>query len=93
MLPEFLCAFLWATNAATLDLVEKSTHDTRKLETEKLLAISVPVPPLSDQRRIIEELEILQSHVDALKRLHTETAAELDAMLPSLLDSAFKGNL
>ena len=28
-----------------------------------------------------------------LKRLHTETAAELDAMLPSILDKAFKGEL
>jgi len=93
ILPEFLCAFLWATNAATLDLVEKSTHDTRKLETEKLLAISVPVPPLSDQRRIIEELDNLQSQVEALKKLQTETAAELDALLPSILDKAFKGEL
>lgn len=93
VLPEFLCAFLWATNAATLDLVEKSTHDTRKLETEKLLAISVPVPPLSDQCRIIEQLDNLQSHVDALKKLQAETAAELDALLPSILDKAFKWQL
>ena len=31
--------------------------------------------------------------VDALKKLQVETAAELDALLPSLLDRAFKGEL
>jgi hypothetical protein len=31
--------------------------------------------------------------VDELKRLQAETAAELDALLPSVLDKAFKGAL
>jgi len=35
----------------------------------------------------------LRAKVDALRRLQTETAAELDAMLPSILDRAFKGKL
>ena len=71
----------------------RSTHDTRELETEKLLAISVPVPPISDQRRIVEELDIMQARVENLEKLQSETAAELDALLPSILDKAFKGEL
>jgi hypothetical protein len=35
----------------------------------------------------------LQTQVEALQRLQTETAAELDALLPSILDCAFKGQL
>jgi type I restriction enzyme S subunit len=93
ILPEFLCAFLWATNAATLDLIEKSTHDTRKLETEKLAAIKVPTPPIFEQRRIVAELDALEAQVDALNKLQAETAAELDALLPSILDKAFTGRL
>jgi hypothetical protein len=31
--------------------------------------------------------------VDALKRFQTETAAELAALLPAILDKAFKGEL
>jgi len=31
--------------------------------------------------------------VDALKKLQAQTAAELDALLPALLDKAFKGEL
>jgi type I restriction enzyme S subunit len=35
----------------------------------------------------------LQAEVNALKRLQTETTTELDALLPSILDRAFKGEL
>jgi type I restriction enzyme S subunit len=55
--------------------------------------IPFAVPPLPDQRRIVAELDALQAEVDALKRHQDETAAELDALLPALLDRAFKGQL
>ena len=46
----------------------------------------LPLPPLPEQRRIVAE-------VDAPRRLQAETAAELDALLPAILDKAFKGKL
>lgn len=91
--PEFLCLMFWAYNSRVLELVERSTHDTRKLETPKLLDTKVVVPPLSEQHRIVVELDAMQAEVDALKRLQSETAAELDALLPSILDRAFRGEL
>ncbi len=90
---EYLYHVLWALNDSILKLVEKSTHDTRKLETPKLLNFEIPVPPLPEQHRIVAYLDDLQAKVDALKRLQAETAAELDALLPSILDKAFKGEL
>ena len=48
---------------------------------------------VSERHRIVAELDALQAEVDALKRLQAETAAELDALLPALLDRAFKGEL
>ena len=51
------------------------------------------MPSLAEQRRIVAELDTLQAEVDALKRLQAETATELDALLPALLDRAFKGEL
>jgi len=53
----------------------------------------IPLPPVAEQRRIVAELDALQAEVDALKRLQAGTAAELDALLPALLDRAFKGEL
>ena len=55
--------------------------------------LPIPVPPLAEQRHIVAELDALQAKADALKKLQTETAAELDALLPSILDHAFKGDL
>jgi restriction endonuclease S subunit len=53
----------------------------------------VPVPPLPEQRRIVAELDGLQAKADALKSLQSETSAELDALMPSILDKAFRGEL
>ena len=59
----------------------------------KLKALPIALPALPEQRRIVAELDALQAEVDALKRLQAETAAELDALLPAILDRAFKGHL
>lgn len=91
--PEFLCCVLWAFNHSLLELVEKSTHDTRKLETTKLLNFQIPVPPLPEQCRIVAYLDELQIKVDTIKRLREQAIQELDALLPSILDKAFKGEL
>lgn len=93
LLPEFLCALFWASNPQILELIEKSSHDTRKFETEKLLGTNIVVPTLSEQHRIMAELDALHAEVGALKRLQSETAAELNALLPAILDRAFRGEL
>ncbi|MBI2412891.1 MAG: restriction endonuclease subunit S [Deltaproteobacteria bacterium] len=53
----------------------------------------IPVAPLSEQRRIVAYLDDLQAKVDVLRRFQAETSTELNAMLPSVLDKAFKGKL
>ena len=55
--------------------------------------LPIPVPPLPEQRRIVSELDALQAEVDVLKRLQAETSATLNALLPAILDRAFKGGL
>ena len=39
------------------------------------------------------EVRLAKLRVVALKRLQTETAVELNALLPSILDKAFRGGL
>lgn len=94
MLPEFFVA-AW-NSAATREVIEekaKTTSGIWKVNQGHIISTGIPVPPLSEQRRIVAELIALQAQVDGLKKLQTETAAELDAMLPSILDKAFKGEL
>lgn len=55
--------------------------------------LPIPIPPIPEQRRVVDELDALQTEVDALKRHQVDTAAELDALLPAVLDRAFRGEL
>jgi type I restriction enzyme S subunit len=68
-------------------------HSQGNLNLNLIRQFLVPLPPLPEQHRIAVYLDNLQAKVDALKRLQAETAAELDALLPSILDKAFKGEL
>lgn len=93
ILPDYLCSVFWALNDQLLRLVEKSTHDTRKLETHRLLDFKIPVPSIHHQKQTLARLNNLQSQVETLKVLQTGTAAELDALMPAILDKAFRGEL
>lgn len=92
--PEFLNAYL--NSPAGQDEVQtrsRTTSGLRSLSVGRIKQITVPVPSMSEQRRIVAYLDGLQAKVDALKNLQSETAVELDALLPSILDKAFKGEL
>jgi len=65
----------------------------KNISKEKVLALRLPPFSLPEQGRIVAELGALQAEVNALKRLQTETATEIDALLPAILDRAFKGEL
>jgi len=60
-------------------------HDVRTL--------SLPVPPLPAQEQVLSRLEAVQSIISELKQSQSETSVELDALMPSILDKAFRGEL
>lgn len=94
VIPEFFVA-AWNSSAtrAVIEEKAKTTSGIWKINQGHILSTQIPVPPLAEQRRIVAELDALQAEVDTLKRLHAETAAELNALLPSILDRAFSGGL
>jgi type I restriction enzyme, S subunit len=55
--------------------------------------VPIPLPPIDEQHRIVAYLDGLGAKVDRLKALQAQTRAELDALLPAILDRAFKGEL
>ena len=71
----------------------KTTSGIWKINQGHVASFSVPIPPTSEQRHIVAYLDDLQAKVDATKKIQKETAAELDALLPSILDKAFRGEL
>lgn len=90
--PEFALWGLRGPGQAQL-LGQRYGQGKPGLNLTNIRLLSLPFPPLAEQRRIVAELDALHAGGDALKRLQAETAAELDALLPSILDKAFKGEL
>jgi type I restriction enzyme S subunit len=89
--PEFI--YLAVEHAKKTALAEATQTTQPNINLGNLQRLKVRVPPLDEQRRTVAELDALQSQVDSLKRLQAETATELDALLPAILDRAFKGHL
>jgi len=94
LIPEFFVR-VWNSTPIREIIKEKAktTSGIWKVNQGHITSTSVPVPPLTDQRRIVSELDALQAQIDALKHLQAESAAELNALLPSVLDRAFRGEL
>ena len=65
---------------ATLPIISKG-------KWEKL---SIPIPPLSDQQRIVEELDELAENVKEIEKLNDKLTAECDAMKQALLRQVFE---
>jgi type I restriction enzyme S subunit len=65
----------------------------RNISKGKIMNLRIPVPAIQEQRRIISILNDLQTRYEELQRSHATTSLELTAMLPSILDRAFKGEL
>lgn len=78
-----------------IQLHAKGTSPTMKKISQGTV-IDIPFPTAlnrAQQRRIVDYLYGLQAKMDRLKQLQAKTQAELDALLPSILDRAFKGKL
>ena len=88
---EFLFHFLHRCNLRLGVGLTQSTHGHLTLGNYK--AQRIPLPSLLEQHRIVARLDELQQKIGSLKALQTDTSAELDALMPSILDKAFRGEL
>jgi type I restriction enzyme S subunit len=65
----------------------------KNISKEKVLQLLLPQHTIQKQSRIVAELNDLRTKLDALKCVHIDTSVELDALMPSILDRAFRGEL
>ena len=92
--PEFINAFLNSpVGRDTIQAESRTTSGLRTLSVGRINRLSVPLPPLAEQRSRLVELGALKEQIGSLQILQAETATEIHALLPSLLDRAFKGEL
>ncbi len=77
--------------------IEKKATGTsptmKNISKEKVLGLLLPPHSIFDQQCIVAQLDNAQSRVQSLNSLQAETTEELNALLPSVLDKAFKGEL
>jgi type I restriction enzyme S subunit len=88
---DFLCFYFLTTEG--LEKIQAASPGgagrNRTLGLKKLENIEVPVPDYDKQLWFNQ----LQSYVEKIKQAQSENATELEALMPSILDKAFKGEL
>lgn len=93
-LPTLLCMLFNGSKLVEQHKDSECRGSSRAFFTQKILfRLEVPTPPIGEQPRIIAYLDNLQKNTDALKTTQAEASAELDALMPSILDKAFRGEL
>ncbi len=91
--PNFLVHFMKS------DLFQNQLRWIMKQTTRNQVSVMKQVnlwiclPPLDEQRRIVAYLDGLQAKVNALQEYQSASGEELSALMPSVLDRAFKGEL
>ena len=95
VLPEFLV--YWLNSSGGLAQARRQTlgkgHSQGNLNLKLLRKFRLPLLPIPEQHRIIADLDVLRDEIETLRAMQTESIGELDALLPSILDKAFKGQL
>ncbi len=88
---DFFCFYLLTPEGMeqVRDASPGGAGRNRTLGLTKLERIRVPVPGIDDQREFTD----LQAKVAAIRQAQSANQPELDALLPAVLDKAFKGEL
>jgi len=71
----------------------RTTAGQYNVSLGRLRAAPIPVPTISIQREVMHVFSNLQVKIAALRDIQIMTATELDALLPAILNKAFKGEL
>jgi type I restriction enzyme S subunit len=63
------------------------------MNAQLLSKIQLPLPPLSEQKKIVTYLDDLREKIKKLKQLQQKQLEELTELKNSILEKAFKGEL
>ena len=69
------------------------TTNIANLNGKKIKSLSLPLPPLNEQKRIVERLDKLLGKLDEQEEMVLEVEQKLDLLKQSILNKAFRGEL
>ena len=61
--------------------ISTAAHGTLKIETDRLLEIQIPLPPLPEQRRIVAELDAEATQIESVRALIPRFEAKIQRVL------------
>ncbi|MGE6007909.1 restriction endonuclease subunit S [Klebsiella variicola] len=67
--PDFLIKMMQACSIRVLSLVDRSSHGTCKLVSDKLFSLVLPLPPSKEQLRISSEVDSFINDCEKLKKI------------------------
>lgn len=82
---DYMLLYLRAMKNVFVGLVDRSSHGTCKIISEKLWAVSVTIPPKKEQARIVAKVDKLMALCDQLEAGHTDAADAHEKLLSHLL--------
>lgn len=90
--PRYAAAFLnLPTTRALIESRAVTTAGQHSISQPSILTLPIKLPPLSEQRRIVAYLDGLQAKAEAIRAAQAETERELEALMPSVLARAMRG--
>ncbi len=87
-LPDFLIKMMQACSIRVLSLVDRSSHGTCKLVSDKLFSLALPLPPLKEQLRISSEVDSFINNCEKLKKTIKATQQTQLHLADALTDAA-----
>ncbi len=92
VLPEYF--YEWLNSPCFTSSIDPGrSNGIPHISPKDIEKIPFSAPPLDEQRRIVAYLDSVQARLVSLRELQSQTGEELSALLPSVLDRAFKGEL
>ncbi len=86
--------FSWLTKTrqfwAMCDEKSRGTSGKNRIRPEKFLEIEIPLPPLSEQRRIVARIEELASRIEEARRLREEAKVNTEHLVASAVSRKLK---
>jgi restriction endonuclease S subunit len=87
--PEFLLYWLQGSQSRVLEITEVANHGTKRIPTEQLHAMGVPLPSLPEQQGIVHAIRSLEVLIGKT----TDEKRELQAVKSSLSSSLLSGEI
>lgn len=89
ILPEYLAMMMRATNGELKSRVGTAGNSAGKLETHEWSSVEIPIPPLTEQRRLMARIEALTSRLEKARQARQAALAEAEKFIISATQAVF----